>query len=240
MSEQAATVHKIAIIGSGPSGLSAACRAAETGTSHVLLEGKPHLSDTVYQFQKGKHVMAEPSWLPLRASARFEAGSREKILAAWAEDAVQKGVNVRYRAEVAKIVKETESFCLTLKSGEVVLAETVVLCIGVQGNPNRMKIPGEDRTHVQYQLTDPKEYSDEVIVVVVVDAALPSDDATPLTNMYAGQFSVCTRERGRTRNAETDARLKESRRASEQLCAQRCARCLQRKVERAASNDIVS
>lgn len=173
MSEQAATVHKIAIIGSGPSGLSAACRAAETRTSHVLLEGKPHLSDTVYQFQKGKHVMAEPSWLPLRASARFEAGSREKILAAWAEDAVQKGVNVRYRAEVARIDKAPESFRLTLKSGEVVLAENVVLCIGVQGNPNRMKIPGEDRTHVQYQLTDPKEYSDEVIVVVGAgDAAI--------------------------------------------------------------------
>ncbi|MCX7071633.1 MAG: cyclic nucleotide-binding domain-containing protein [Gammaproteobacteria bacterium] len=191
MSETAATRYRIAVVGSGPSGLSAACRAAETGTSHVLLEAKPHLSDTVFQFQKGKHVMAEPSWLPLRASSRFEAGSREKILAVWAEDAVQKGVNVRYRAEVGAIVRDADGFQLTLKSGEQVLADHVVLCVGVQGNPNRMKVPGEDRADVQYQLTDPKEYSDEVIVVIGVgDAAI--ENALAL----AGQNTVHIVNRG--------------------------------------------
>ena len=51
---------QIAIIGSGPAGMSAANRAAARGMSHVLLEKTDHLSDTIYRYQKGKHVMATP------------------------------------------------------------------------------------------------------------------------------------------------------------------------------------
>ena len=51
---------KIAIIGSGPSGLSAAAHAAELGVSHVLLEAEKQAANTIYKYQKGKHVMAEP------------------------------------------------------------------------------------------------------------------------------------------------------------------------------------
>ena len=63
------THYRIAVVGSGPGGLSAACRAAEMGDSHILLEAKPHISNTIFRYQKGKHVMAEPSVLPLRAAA---------------------------------------------------------------------------------------------------------------------------------------------------------------------------
>ncbi|MDO9487153.1 MAG: NAD(P)-binding domain-containing protein, partial [Sphingomonadaceae bacterium] len=52
--------YRIAIIGSGPAGLSAAARAAARGLPHVLLEKTDHLSDTIYKYQKGKHVMATP------------------------------------------------------------------------------------------------------------------------------------------------------------------------------------
>jgi choline dehydrogenase-like flavoprotein len=70
--------YTIAIVGAGPGGLSAAARAAETGTSHVLLEAAPHLSNTIYRYQKGKHVMAEPGQLcRLRSPLGFEAGTRE-------------------------------------------------------------------------------------------------------------------------------------------------------------------
>ncbi len=72
--------YRIAIIGSGPGGLSAACRAAGKSDSHILLEAQPHLSNTIFRYQKGKHVMAEPNVLPLRAATGFEAGTREKIL----------------------------------------------------------------------------------------------------------------------------------------------------------------
>ena len=57
----------IAVVGSGPGGLSAAAHAAELGVSHVLLEAAPHLSNTIFRYQKAKHVMDEPGVLPLRS-----------------------------------------------------------------------------------------------------------------------------------------------------------------------------
>src|SRR5581483_7240661 len=175
--------YRIAIVGSGPGGLSAACRAAEAGDSHVLLEAQPHLSNTIFRYQKGKHVMAEPNVLPLRAAARFDAGSREQILGVWDEDVAKRKVNVKHRAEVAKIEKSGEGFKLALKSGESVEADRVVLCIGVQGNPNKLGAPGEDLPYVQYQLDDPDEYKGETIVVVGAgDAAIENAVALARAN----------------------------------------------------------
>ncbi len=55
---------------------------------------------------------------------------------------------------------------IELTNGEKIIAENVVLAIGTQGNPNRMRCPGGDLPHVQYQLDDPTEYVDEHIVVI--------------------------------------------------------------------------
>src|SRR4051812_29703420 len=96
-------VFRIAIVGSGPSGLSAAAHAAATGISHVLLEKTDHLSDTIFRYQKGKHVMATPNLLVLRSDCEFGAGRRENVLEQWNADARQAGVNVRYNAEARSI-----------------------------------------------------------------------------------------------------------------------------------------
>ena len=95
-----ASAFKIAIVGSGPAGLSAAGRAAQLGLSHVLLEKTDHLSDTIYKYQKGKHVMATPSQLVLRSDLDFEAGKREEVLGTWDEQAAEHKVNVKLNAEV--------------------------------------------------------------------------------------------------------------------------------------------
>jgi cGMP-dependent protein kinase 2 len=157
---------KIAIVGSGPAGLSAAARAAQLGLPHVLLEKTDHLSDTIYKYQKGKHVMATPSQLVLRSDCDFEAGKREKILGIWDQQAAERKVNVKYKAEVKKITGEKGNFALTLTNGETVTAEYVVLAIGTQGNPNTMRCEGGDSPHIQYQLDDPGEYFDEHIMVI--------------------------------------------------------------------------
>ncbi|MEN9933231.1 MAG: hypothetical protein RIS17_1804, partial [Pseudomonadota bacterium] len=97
------TTYRIAIVGSGPAGLSAAAHAARLGISHVLLEKTDHLSDTIYKYQKGKHVMATPSQLVLRSPLDFDAGKREAILGTWNEQTAAAGVNVKYHAEVKAI-----------------------------------------------------------------------------------------------------------------------------------------
>jgi Fe-S-cluster-containing hydrogenase component 2/CRP-like cAMP-binding protein/thioredoxin reductase len=186
--------YRIAVVGSGPAGLSAAARAAQLGISHVLLEKTDHLSDTIYKYQKGKHVMATPSQLVLRSDFDFDAGKREAILGTWNDQAASQGVNVSYKSEVKaiegtgdpipgsvmqivtrardgssstqEIQRKAPPYKLTLTDGREVMADAVIMAIGTQGNPNLMRVPGGDLSHVQYQLDDPAEYNDEHIFVI--------------------------------------------------------------------------
>ena len=157
---------RVAIVGSGPAGLSAAARAAELGMSHVLLEKTDHLSDTIYKYQKGKHIMATPSNLVLRSDLDFEAGKRETILDTWSQQTGAHEVNIMLRAEVIEITGAAGDFQIKLKTGESVAAEAVVLAIGTQGNPNLVRCPTAEGTIVQYQLDDAGEYVDEHITVI--------------------------------------------------------------------------
>ena len=159
-SEPVSEVFRVAIIGSGPAGMSAAGRAAQLGLSHVLLEKTDHLSDTIYKYQKGKHVMATPSQLVLRSDMDFEAGKREGILETWNSQTEGHGVNVKYHAEVkairgtgpaiegsvhtivirkrdgSKEEKHIQRYAapyeITLTSGETVMAENVIMAIGTR------------------------------------------------------------------------------------------------------------
>ena len=158
--------YRIAIIGSGPGGLSAAARAAELGVSHILLEAEAHISNTIYRYQKGKHVMDEPRVLPLRSPIEFGSGKREEVLAHWQQGIDGHGVNLKCNSEVTAISGTAGAFEISLKQGEKIHAERIVLGVGVQGNPRMLGIPGEAAPLVQYTLDDPDEYEDEHIIVI--------------------------------------------------------------------------
>ena len=163
----------VIIVGSGPAGLSAAARAQELGKSYVLLEGSDAHAHTIQRYQKGKHVMAEPGVVPLRSDLEFAAGTREAVLGAWERGIDGVGINIRYDAEVTAISGSNPAFELTLAGGETLAARSVVLAIGLQGNPRKLGVPGEDASFVQYTLDDPDEFRNETIVVVGAgDAAI--------------------------------------------------------------------
>src|SRR5215469_9540340 len=157
---------KIAIVGSGPAGLSAAARASKLGVSHVLFERTQHINDTIFKYQKRKHVMATPEVLPLRSDLDFKEESREEIIESWTNSVETEKLNIRSGDEVTAIKGQKGEFALTLSTGEAISAEYVVLAIGVQGNLNRLRIPGNDLPFVQYQLDDPDEYKGEEIAVI--------------------------------------------------------------------------
>ncbi len=164
---------ELIIVGAGPAGLSAAARAQKLGLKYLLLESSPAPANTIQRYQKGKHVMAEPAIVPLRSDLGFAAGTREAILSSWQSGLDELDVNIRYNAEVTAISGAKPAFELQLADGEALQSEAVVLSIGLQGNPRKMGVEGENDTSVQYTLDDPDEYSKETIVVVGAgDAAI--------------------------------------------------------------------
>jgi len=158
--------YQVAIIGAGPAGLSAAAHAKALGMSHLLLESEPAIANTIRRYQRGKHVMAEPSHLPLQSEIPFGIGSREQVLATWegAVDSLQ--LNLRTQAQVVEITGHKGAFLLKLASGECILCAHVVLAIGLQGNTRKLGVPGAQHDLVQYQLDDPDDYAEETIVVI--------------------------------------------------------------------------
>ena len=175
--------YKIAVLGAGPGGMSAAARAAESGVSHVLLESSDKVANTIQKYQKGKHVMAEPGILPLRSPIGFDAGKREEILNTWEEGLTEHKVNIQYDAEVSAIDGSKGNFTIKLSRGEPVRAENIILGIGMQGNPRQLGVEGDNAPFVQYQLDDPDEYNGETIVVVGAgDAAIENAVALATNN----------------------------------------------------------
>jgi len=165
--------NEICIIGAGPAGLSAAAHCAELNIPYVLLEAADHASNTIYKYQKGKHVMAEPQILPLRSALSFAAGKREAVLDTWNAEIAKLRVDIRYGQEVVAIGGKSGAFEITTKSGETFFANKVILAIGLQGNLRALGVTGEDLPRVQYQLDDPQAYDGETIVVVGAgDAAI--------------------------------------------------------------------
>ncbi len=186
------TDFKIAIVGSGPAGLSAAAHAAKKGVSHVLLERTDHINDTIFKYQKHKLVMATPDELPPQQGLEleFKQESREELIESWSKTSTEAGANIRYKAEVQAITGAEGGFELALVGGETLTAEYVVLAIGVQGNLNQLTVPGaealfpgSDRRMVQYQLDDPDEYKAERIAVIGVgDAGIENALALAVKN----------------------------------------------------------
>ena len=158
----------IVIVGSGPGGLAAASRAQALNNRYVLLEATPHLSDTLFNYQKGKHVMAEPSILPLRDGMPFLAGKREDILARWEDEVTRQSIAVHYHKRVTAIQRDASSgvFTLTCEDASLYRSRHVVLGIGLQGNIRKLDIPGNDHPRVQYTLSDPDAFKGETIVVI--------------------------------------------------------------------------
>ena len=167
------TPFTVAIIGSGPAGLSAAAHAAKLGISHILLESQAHLADTIYKYQKGKHVMAEPGFLDLRSPISFVAGTRESILNKWDDEVSALGTVIQNKAAVTGVQGQKGRFWIALDTNELILAEQIVLAIGMQGNLRTLGVPGENLPNIQYQLDDPRAFGGETIIVVGAgDAAI--------------------------------------------------------------------
>jgi thioredoxin reductase/NAD-dependent dihydropyrimidine dehydrogenase PreA subunit len=161
-----AGVLDVAIVGSGPGGLSAGLTCLKHRLSCLVLEKEHVMASTVARYPKGKHFMAEPctaqnvSYLPV-----FD-GNKEQLVAAWSRlvQAVELPIKL---GEAVEIVKRGDDGIFAIKTTVASYrARRVVLATGLRGKPRLLAVPGANLEKVQSLLDDPAEFAGEDVLVV--------------------------------------------------------------------------
>jgi thioredoxin reductase/NAD-dependent dihydropyrimidine dehydrogenase PreA subunit len=175
-------VVDVAVVGSGPGGLSAALTCIRRGLSYVVLEKEQCIASTVSRYPKGKWVMAEPydvrnlSYLPV-----FDS-SKEQMVPIW-EDVVQRiEMNIK-RGEPVETVEKGPDGIFTIRTTVAEYkAQRVVLGIGTRGKPRTLGVPGENLPKVMSLLEDPDNHRGQSVLVIgggdsALEAAMALADA---------------------------------------------------------------
>ncbi|MEZ4363277.1 MAG: NAD(P)-binding domain-containing protein [Kofleriaceae bacterium] len=171
----------VAIVGSGPGGLSAALTCINRGLSYVILEKEQLIASTIARYPKGKLVMAEPydsynlSLLPV-----FDS-SKEQIIPIWKELFDRIGLRINLGESVESVTPGGGVFDVKSTVAHY-RAQRVVLAIGSRGKPRTLQVPGENLPKIYSLLEDPDEWRGRAVLVVgggdsAVEAALALADA---------------------------------------------------------------
>jgi thioredoxin reductase/ferredoxin len=172
----------VAIIGSGPGGLSAALTCVQRGLSYVVLEKEQLIASTIARYPKGKLVMCEPydtqnlSLLPV-----FDS-SKEQLIPIWRELIDRIGLDIKLGESVETVQRGKDGSFDVRSTVAQYRAQRVVLAIGTRGKPRTLGVPGENLPKVRSLLEDPDEWRGRAVLVVgggdsAVEAALALADA---------------------------------------------------------------
>ncbi len=175
-------VVDVAIVGSGPGGLSAALTCIQKGLSYVVLEKEQEIASTIARYPKGKLVMAEPydtmnvSLLPV-----FDS-SKEQLIPIWRELLERVRLRVNQGESVESIQRGYDGAFEIRSTVAVYRAQRVVLSIGTRGKPRTLQVPGENLPKIFSLLDDPDLWAGRNVLVVgggdsACEAALALADA---------------------------------------------------------------
>ncbi len=193
-----AGVVDVAIVGSGPGGLSAGFTCIKNQLSCVVLEKEHVLASTVSRYPKGKLFMAEPvdsgnvSYLPV-----FDA-SKEELVAAWQQVVDGSGLDVKLGEAVDTVVRGDDGMFTIKTTVSTYQARAVVLATGLRGKPRLLAVPGANLEKVQSRLDDPDVFAGQHVLVVgggdsAVEAAMSlAEVGATVTLSYRGDgFKRC-------------------------------------------------
>jgi thioredoxin reductase len=192
----------VAIVGSGPAGLSAGLEAMRRGLSCVVIE-QGSLSDTVRKYPRHKLLLAEPVAVPLYGDLWIADASKETLLQVWETIVANTGLPVRTGERVQGVVREGAFLRVQSAIGSQ-LARRVVLALGRRGTPRKLGVPGEELAKVFYDIVEMEAFAGQrVLVVGGGDSAIESvlglanQPGTTVSLSYRGSAWDRVKERNR-------------------------------------------
>ncbi|HEU5059923.1 MAG TPA: NAD(P)-binding domain-containing protein, partial [Kofleriaceae bacterium] len=172
----------VAIVGSGPGGLSAALTCIQRGLSYVVLEKDSLVASTIARYPKGKLIMAEPYEVANLSLLPVFDSSKEETIPIWKELIERVGLQIR--------MNETVEHCQPTPGGLFEIrtnvggyrAQRVVLATGLRGKPRTLGVQGENLPKVSSLLEDPDNHRGQTVCVVgggdsALEAAIALADA---------------------------------------------------------------
>ena len=225
-----ATVVDVAIVGSGPAGLSAGLQALKLGLRYVVLE-QGSLSDTVRKYPRHKVLLAEPLRVPLYGDLWVADTSKESLIAMWERIVANAGLTVSTHQKVEHIERVDGGFEVTTPNGTL-RAQRVVLAMGRRGSPRRLNVPGEEQEKVFYDIVEMEAFAGRRLLVVGGgDSAIES--ALGLANQSGAEVTISYR-------GETFGRIKDRNREKlDRAVAEGRIRLLLRSEVREIRTDVV-
>lgn len=203
-------IADVAIVGGGPSGLSAGLVAHKANLDYVLLE-QGTLADTVRKYPRHKILFAEPLTMPLYGDLWVSDASKESLLSVWEGVIARTGLRVQTGQQVKQIARERDCFVLTTDSA-VHRARAVILALGRRGTPRRLGVPGEDLPTVFYDVAEMADFVGRRVLVVgggdsAIESAigLANQPGTTVTLSYRGEAFTRLKDRNRARLDEAVA-----------------------------------
>jgi thioredoxin reductase/ferredoxin len=160
------SIVDVAIVGSGPGGLSAALTCIQRGLSYVVLEKEQILASTIARYPKGKLVMAEPydtmnlSFLPVFDSAK------EQLIPIWDELIQRVQLRIHQGESVETVARAPDGAFEIRTTVNTYRAQRVVLSIGTRGKPRTLQVPGENLPKIYNLLEDPDDWRGRSVLVV--------------------------------------------------------------------------
>ena len=194
--------YDVAIVGSGPAGLSAGLEAKRAGLRYVVLE-QGTLSDTIRKYPRRKVLFAEPVRVPLYGDLWVADTSKESLLQIWQNVIASTGLHVRTQTRVEGVERRGGMFELATARGPV-RARRVVLAMGRRGTPRRLDVPGEELDKVFYDIVEMEAFAGcRMLVVGGGDSAIESalglahQPGTSVTLSYRGDAFTRVKDRNR-------------------------------------------
>ena len=166
----------VAIVGSGPAGLSAALTAKQRNLSYVVLEREGTLGGTLLHYPRQKMVLTQPVEIQPWGMLDREEYRKEALLEIFEGIVNDYSLEIRFDQLVDDIVRDDECFSVRTPGG-VIHTRNVVLAQGRRGLPRKLDVRGEELPKVMYKLLDASSYDNKNILVVgggdsAIEAAL--------------------------------------------------------------------